>query len=84
MTSLVITPRVYSETESYVQRAKQDSNIKNLSIREIHIDEPTAKAVVELLQDRQWERINLQYPTGQIATVVSACLLYTSPSPRDS
>lgn len=72
MTSLVITPRVYSETESYVQRAKQDSKIKNLSIREIHIDEPTAKAVVELLQDRQWERINLQYPTGQIATVVSA------------
>jgi Ran GTPase-activating protein (RanGAP) involved in mRNA processing and transport len=75
MTSLVINSRVYSTIESRVQKAKCDASVKNLSIREVHINPQVAAAVVDLLRDRQWERINMGDVTGQVDVIVAAVAL---------
>ena len=49
MSSLVINSRVYSTYEKRFEQAKLDTSIKNISIREIHVDEEFVQAIQQLL-----------------------------------
>ena len=73
MSSLVITPRIYSRIETYIAKAKEDPRLNILSIREIHIDDDIAAAVVDLLQDHsgQWDRISIGQLMGNVDVVLT-------------
>jgi len=75
MSSLVINTRIFSTIEDRVQKAKFNPTIKNLSLREVHISNATADAVVDLLEGRHWERINVGDLTGRVDVIVRAISL---------
>jgi Ran GTPase-activating protein (RanGAP) involved in mRNA processing and transport len=77
MSSLVINSQVDSTIESRVQKAKCDARVKNLRIREVHINPEVAAAVVKLLRGRRWERIfiNTGDVTGQVDVILAAVAL---------
>jgi hypothetical protein len=56
-------------------KAKHDSNIANLNIREIQINDTIANPVVDLLRDSQWERAKTTDVTGHGDSIITAIAL---------